>query len=276
MKYINIKKILFSFYVLTRRNIYIILGMLSSLFGTQGQNAYVLSYHSVDEDGWRFSIDPKEIKKQINYLTKKYNIVDLKTIEDIVINKKRIIKPAIAITFDDGYKDILRLSKFFKAKNIKPAIFLLGDTHHANWSELGSKRQFLNKSEILSLHKSGYVIGSHSNTHANLSTLKGKVLENEVIGSKKSLEKDLGIPISYFAYPRGKYTQEVVKHVKKAGYKMALTMDDGFISSSTNPLLIPRIGVDRTHTFFEFKFLFSKSNINMRMFIKNSYVGRYI
>ncbi len=276
MKLKYLKEALFNIYISVRRSIYIFLGILETLISKEEQNVYVLSYHSVCEDKWRFSIDAKEIKKQINYLAERFTIIDLETLEKIITKKKKVLTPSIVITFDDGYKDIMKLRKFFKSKNIKPAIFLLADTTHANWNELGSKRQFLNKSEIHSLYRDGYEIGSHSKTHANLSTLYGKKLESEVIGSRKSLEKSFGIPIRYFAYPRGKYTDEVLKYVKKAGYKLALTMDDGFISANTHPLLVPRIGVDRTHTFLEFKYLFSKSNINMRMLIKRSYVGRYI
>ncbi len=271
-----IKKVLFQMFISFRRLIYIFLGLLSTLFDKQKPSVYVLSYHSVCEDDWRFSIDLKEIKKQINYLTERFSIIDLKTLEQIIAKKKRVLRPSVVITFDDGYKDLMRLKVFFKEKNIKPAVFLLADSTRANWKELGSKRQFLKKSEILSLYKAGYEIGSHSNTHANLSTLHGEKLKDEIMGSKKLLENNLIIPIRYFAYPRGKYTTEAKKYVKKAGYKMALTMDDGFISSATDPLLVPRIGVDRSHTFTEFKYLFSKNNINMRMMIKNSYIGRYI
>ena len=44
--------------------------------------------------------------------------------------------------------------------------------------------------------------------------------------------------------------------VKKAKYKMAFTMDDGFITPGIEPLTLPRVGIDRTHTFAEFKTAF--------------------
>ncbi len=272
----NIKNTLLPIFVSIRRTIYIFLGILNTLFDKQAQNVFILSYHSVSEDGWRFSINAKEIKKQINYLSERFDIIDLKTLESIIIEKKRILKPSIVITFDDGYQDILRLKSFLKKKNIKPALFVLANSDNANWVELGSKRKFLNRSEILSLYKEGYEIGSHTNTHPNLSSLSKKMLEDEVFASKIMLEKNLGITIKYFAYPRGKYSHEVIQQVSKAGYKIALTMDDGFISDKTNPMLVPRIGVDRTHTFTEFKYLFSRNNINFRLFVKNSYLGRYL
>ncbi|HUQ85829.1 MAG TPA: polysaccharide deacetylase family protein [Candidatus Limnocylindrales bacterium] len=276
MKLFNIKNLLCKTAIFLRRAMYISSGMLSSFVHGSDQNVYVVSYHSIAEDNWRFSIDTAQIKKQISYLSEKFDIIDLKTLEKIIQGKKKVLRPSIAITFDDGYKDILKLKKFFSKKNIKPAVFLLADPKNANWKELGSKRRFLNLSEIASLYNSGFEIGSHSNTHSNLSTLETKSLDNEILGSKKLLEKTLGITIKYFAYPRGKYNSTVVQKVKKAGYRLALTMDDSHISVDTDPLLVPRIGIDRTHSFEEFKYLFARNNINMRMIVKKSYIGRYI
>jgi polysaccharide pyruvyl transferase WcaK-like protein/peptidoglycan/xylan/chitin deacetylase (PgdA/CDA1 family) len=277
---ININKsfaeVTFSIIIYIRRIIYIILGFIDKFTNSDRNKITILSYHSIMRDNWRFSIDADEIKKQIKYLKTHYNFITLKMLEDYLNGERQILKPSIILTFDDGYKDILKMKRFLKSNNIKPALFVLSDPQNANEKELGTKRPHLTKRDIHSLIKHGWEIGSHTNTHPNLSLLSPAELNEEVIKSKLKLENELNIPIKYFAYPRGKYSEQVVKFVKKAGYSLGLTMDDGIISKNSNPLLIPRVGVDRTHSFNEFKTLFSQSNINLRKTIKATLLARYL
>ncbi len=236
----------------------------------------IFSYHSIAKDDWRFSVNPADLKKQITHLQKNYDIITLKTLEEYLAGKITITKPSAVLTFDDGYKDILTMKDFFKKHAITPALFILANTKNPNLKELGTKRQFLTKRDIQSLIKAGWEIGCHSATHANLATLSDKELKEEIITSKKSLEKNLGMTLKYFAYPRGKYNAAVVRLVQKAKYTMALTMDDGFINAESNRLTLPRVGVDRTHTFAEFGSTFSPSVVRLRKIIKLSPVGRYL
>ena len=45
-------------------------------------------------------------------------------------------------------------------------------------------------------------------------------------------------------------------------------MNDGMISKNSDPLLLPRVGVDASHSFNEFKMLFSPSVIWFRSLLK--------
>jgi polysaccharide pyruvyl transferase WcaK-like protein/peptidoglycan/xylan/chitin deacetylase (PgdA/CDA1 family) len=259
-----------------RRILYLTFGFVDTLRSKPTNAISVLSYHSVNEDNWRFSIDTEVLKKQLLFLLEEYEFISLQDLEGYIYKKREIKKPAIVLTFDDGYKDILKMRSFIKEHNIKPALFILSDNKNANNKELNTKRAFLAKKDILHLIHDGWQIGSHTATHPNLSSLGKSEIAREVTESKKKLEKDLGIQIKYFAYPRGKYNNTVLYFVRKAGYALGLTMDDGVITTSTNPLLIPRVGVDRTHGFAEFKKLMSPLNIDFRRSIKASFIGRYI
>ncbi|MBA3723671.1 MAG: polysaccharide deacetylase family protein [Candidatus Levybacteria bacterium] len=236
----------------------------------------IFSYHSIAKDDWRFSVNPLDLKKQILHLQKHYDIITLKTVDEYLAGKITITKPSAVLTFDDGYKDILIMKDFFKKHNITPVLFVLTNTKRPNLKELGTKRPFLTKRDMQSLIKAGWEIGCHSATHANLATLSDKELKEEIVTSKKSLENDLGITIKYFAYPRGKYNATVARMVQRAKYTMALTMDDGFINTQSNRFTLPRVGVDRTHTFAEFAATFSPSVVRLRKLIKMSPVGRYL
>ncbi|GEM_PF-4353112 len=58
--------------------------------------------------------------------------------------------------------------------------------------------------QLRELVKLGYRIGSHSMTHARLSSLTStKELEREILGSAEVLEDQLQIPVKWFAHPFG-------------------------------------------------------------------------
>lgn len=270
------KNFLFQILILCRKATYNTLGFIDRSFPTSQSPVFILSYHSVSNDTWRFGVSETVIKKQILYLQKHFEIITLKSLNEYLQGKRKITKPSVVLTFDDGYKDILKLKSFFAKNKIIPALFVLSNSKKPNWKELGSKRPFLTTKEVKTLKKANWEIGCHSATHANLTMLSKEQLEEEIVHAKKVLEKDLGFSLPYFAYPRGKYNEDVVRLVKKAKYQLGLTMDDGIINVRSDVLKLPRVGIDRTHSFAEFASTFSPSVVKFRGFIKRSPVGRYL
>ncbi len=270
------KKTLFTALTKTRQAVYKTLASFDKNVTKQSNPIFVLSYHSIANDSWRFSVSEKALKEQIEYLQEHFTIVTLKDLQNHISGKKMITRPSVVLTFDDGYKDILQWKEYFAKRNITPALFILSNTKNPNWKELGTKREFLTPSDIKSLLKLDWEIGSHSATHANLATLNDKELQKEIVDAKADLEKSIGQKVNYFAYPRGKYDENVVRYIKEAKYTMALTMDDGFIQEGMDMLRIPRVGIDNTHTFEEFKATFSPSVVRFRKIIKESPAGKYL
>lgn len=264
------EKLLFEAKVWGRRIIYLSLYVFDTHVLRKKPDVFILCYHSVSNDSWRFGLSVETVIKQINYLKSRFAPVDLPEIHSYIKGEKNIIKPSFLINFDDGYKEVYQLKDFFKMNGIKPTLFLLSDRKNADKKELDTDREFLSTDEILTLKKDGWTIGNHSATHADFYNLTSEKREMEIINSKKSLEDELGIKIEYFAYPKGRYTSDVLSDVKRAGYSLGLSMDDGSISGKTNRYVIPRIGVDRTHTFAEFKSLFLPSSIKIRKFVKEN------
>lgn len=269
-------RFLFTLFLAVRRAVYVSLHFVDAVILRHANELFIVSYHSVATDNERFSIDPEIMKKQLSWLKKHYRILKLSEAEKVLTGAKKLTRPGVVITIDDGYKDILTMKPFFAKNGIKPALFVLTNTKQANRAELANKRAFLSKADIKALKKAGWEIGSHSATHANLAKLSGKKLTDEVVSSKKELEKLLRTEVSYFAYPRGKYSKAVLAAVKKAGYRLGLTMDDGVVLKTANLHLLPRVGVDRSHSFAEFKAAFSPSVVAGRKIIKESYFGRFL
>ncbi len=256
------------FYVPARRLTYYSLGKANNLFFPRSPNLFILCYHSISNGKWDFSVSQRDFKEQINYLQKYFQFIRLTDLELYLTSRRNPKKPSVILTFDDGYRDILSIKRFLKEKSIQPTVFLIANGKKANRRELETSNKFLTKRDILSLIKDGWEIGCHSYSHPNFTELTTSQIEKEVIFSKSYIEKILRIKVNYFAYPKGNWNKEIVETVDKARYKLAFSMEDEFISKRTYKYLIPRIGVDGTHSFSEFKTLFNPTTIIFRGLVK--------
>lgn len=80
---------------------------------------------------------------------------------------------------------------------------------------------------IQELCHAGIEVGSHTRNHRFLSTLSSDEITAELVESKSQLEKHTGLPVTSFAYPGGKYNDQVIRLVKKVGYVCAFSADSG-------------------------------------------------
>src|SRR6185312_12184670 len=89
-------------------------------------------------------------------------------------------------------------------------------------------------------------------THpADITTLSVADQTRELRDSKATLEKELGKPIDYLAYPDGKNDPTVQQIAKAEGYKMAFTMANGPAEESPNILCVNRYIENRLEKSFE-------------------------
>lgn len=105
----------------------------------------VLGYHNV-ESTWRFPAAPgrgvRTLGRQLRFLKRTANIVALDTALDALHEGRPLPARAVAITFDDGYRDNLTLAApLLQRLGIPATIFLvpgfLSGHEHAWWERLG-------------------------------------------------------------------------------------------------------------------------------------------
>lgn len=232
----------------------------------------VFCYHAVADDSWLYSINKETVMRQIDYVLKTRKPITLHDIEMHIAGTRIIAEPSFAVTFDDGYKDVLSLRDFFKSRGIKPALFVLAHPEYANRYELESARQFLSQEDICEAQADGWEIGCHSATHEDFFRLGEKARIREITQAKKDLEANIGMPVKYFAYPKGSYSENVLKEVERAGYSLAFTVQDGFIDQHTGIYTVPRIGVDRSHALYEFKGMYTARAILFRKRVRGEMI----
>lgn len=196
----------------------------------------VIYYHSIkilpkNELG----MPPEEFEKQIAYLAKQgYHSITTSQLYNYYTNKGSLPTHPILITFDDGYMDnyttaLPILQKYGFSATLFLIVGKVGDQDCLTWKE------------VKELDKAGWDIQSHTLTHPDLTILSPKTLQHELADSKATLEKELGTPIHFFAYPSGKHNDTVLKAVKDAGYLMAFSTLKGWTSETMNPLLVHRV-----------------------------------
>ena len=113
--------------------------------------------------------------------------------------------------------------------------------------EIEIPRGFMNEKELLTLRDSGLVeIGAHTLIHPILSFESRERSKNEISKSIIELSELLDTEVKTFAYPNGMenvdFNKDDMEFARESGIDMAFSVDPGIISTSVNPLSIPRWG----------------------------------
>lgn len=207
-----------------------ILGSMYRFFpflNTRSANT-ILCYHSVGKHNWRFTTPTDLFESHIKYLSEHYNIVTL----DEMLNTKSV-KNSVAITFDDAYLDVYtNAMPILKKYNARATVFAIGKPKQANRVELDNNLPFMNIEQLKELVEHNWEIGYHTATHPNLSKLSKDELYNEVVHSKHEFEREIGLKIRYFAYPKGMYNKQILATISNSDYEAAFTVDGGTLKLS--------------------------------------------
>ncbi len=173
--------------------------------------------------------------------------ITVKQLYDHLVKGTDVPVNAICLTFDDNYLGFYQYAyPILKQFNYPAAMFV-----HTNYvgDEQGSHPK-MNWQQLQTLVKGGLVtIGAHTESHPlDMTTLTDHQQTTEIAGSKVILEKHLGVPIDFMAWPNGKFNQTSIDIAQKAGYKMAFAMDHGFAEESPNMFAIHRFSWEKMET----------------------------
>lgn len=202
----------------------------------------ILMYHVIGDpegevpfpDLW---LGESDFQDQVDWLDENgYTAVTLVQVQDAWYDGGTLPPKPIVLSFDDGY-----LGQYLFAKPILEKKGWAGQLNlKAEGSDLSSK-------EVMKMYRAGWEIASHTITHPDLTTLDAAGLEEELAGSKKRLERELGIDIVNFCYPAGQYDDTAKAAVEAAGYRGATTVNPGLAEKSM-PYELNRIRISRGDT----------------------------
>ena len=264
-----------------RRCIYAVLFFIEKIVvfcgGLRQPRIILLTYHSISSDEWRFSVSKEAFKEQITWLQKQgFEFLTIQQVYEIIDGRRKLSKKSVSIMFDDGYQDILAVKEWLQLQCISPFVCVLSNPDNAVKTEICPSKSLLTTEDLRVLRDDGWLIGSHSATHADFSNMPEEDARGEIIESKKELELVLGEKVNWFVYPKGYYSEMIVQFVKDAGYRMAFSMDDGNVIDALDRFTIPRIGVDRSHNLTDFRGMISPLAVVFRGMIKKCVPQRLI
>jgi peptidoglycan/xylan/chitin deacetylase (PgdA/CDA1 family) len=134
---------------------------------------------------------------------------------------------AIAITFDDGYRDTFEHAwPLLRHYGFRATVFMVsgavGGDSSFDSSAGYEPAPMLSAPEIRFMHSAGVEFGSHTRSHPDsLPRLDEDALRHELAGSRRDLETILDGPVDLFAYPHSRHDERVEKAVIAAGYRLA-------------------------------------------------------
>jgi peptidoglycan/xylan/chitin deacetylase (PgdA/CDA1 family) len=145
----------------------------------------------------------------------------------------------VLLTVDDGYvDDVKTILPILQAHHFVATFYIITHRFH----EPG----FLNTTEVRRLDAAGMDIGAHTRNHVPLAKVSATEMTEQISGSRRDLERVVGHPVQWFAYPFGSFDDAVVAAVRKAGFALAVTTQGGTSESSQAPLRMPRIHIGRS------------------------------
>jgi peptidoglycan/xylan/chitin deacetylase (PgdA/CDA1 family) len=144
----------------------------------------------------------------------------------------------VMITFDDGYRDVL-----WNAAPILARLHMPATAYVITGRVSGRDSSFLTWPELRELERLDVEIGSHTVHHVELTGLTSVAALDELVVSRRELERHLGHPVQWFAYPAGAVDAAVVPLVREAGYVLAVTTRPGAEQNARDPLELHRYEV---------------------------------
>ena len=210
----------------------------------------ILCYHAVDE-AWRspLALAPAVFDQHCAWLRAHRRVVSLADAANTMTDASRLPRGTAVLTFDDGFQGLYTDALPILLKHRLPAtIFVVADTltstqRPVDWIDDPPTEPLktLSRAQVLEMMSAGITVGSHSNTHRDLTALSEDECERDLRASREVLEDQLGVPIRWLAYPRGRHDERVRRAAARVGFTHGFALPEA--PEPMSALAIPRVGI---------------------------------
>jgi len=195
--------------------------------------ATVITYHGVGEvpranDPHGLVMPTSIFRAHMAFLARNRNVVPLDAVIAGTVNGS---KPAVAITFDDGYRSVLEQAEPALARYGFPAVCFVPTRwigRRNEWDEFSSTDfvpEVMTEEELRRAESLGIRIESHAHSHSDLSAMTPEEAAEDLQRSAARLHEILGRPPRYLAYPYGADCPSWLQAAaERAGFQSAFTI----------------------------------------------------
>lgn len=210
----------------------------------------ILCYHAVDP-GWTspLAVTPAAFEEHCAWLVRHRTVVPLDVALDHLDGRGRLPGGMVAMTFDDGFRQLSDLVFPSLLKHGLPAtVFVVAatltkDGHPVDWVDTPPSWELhtLTARQITEAPSDLVSFSSHSWSHRTLTELEHAECERELRDSRLFLEDLLRKPVRHVAYPRGRHDDLVRQATRRAGYSYGLALPQA--REQPGPYAVPRAGI---------------------------------
>jgi peptidoglycan/xylan/chitin deacetylase (PgdA/CDA1 family) len=213
--------------------------------------AIVFFWHRIaDDQATPWTTSTAIFTRQIQWLQERFPLVSLAEAQQRILRGNNR-EPCVSITFDDGYADNCRdaipllIEKRIPCTYFVTAQNILQGEPFSHDLKMGYRFAPNSVEQLAAMAAGGIEIGAHAFTHVNLAPITDPLaLYREVVVVKEELQKVLGRPIRYFAFPYGlrdNLNPAVFALAEKAGYAGVCSAYGGFNFPGDDPFHLQRI-----------------------------------
>lgn len=217
-------------------------------------NLVILQYHHVATDTPMITSTPPDVfAEHLAYLYRHFNVVPLPDAINALRNGTGLPDKSVAITFDDGFDNILT--------NAHPLLRKYGFpyTIFINPALIGRASKQLTWEEVTQMSEEGVTFANHTMAHQHLLN-RQKVIVNDTHNETKTTENEtqwlsrvleditqaeailearLGYSLRYLAYPYGEFNRTLSEALRELDY-VGFAQHSGGVSSQSDFTALPR------------------------------------
>lgn len=210
----------------------------------------ILVCHRIADDAANAWTTPTRLFQQaIDWIKPRFDLISLaETRRRIAAGQNH--RPAVAITFDDGYAINCEFAlPLLIAERIPCTYFVcsepaLRQTPFAHDQQIGRPLPPNTLDQLRALADAGIEIGAHSRTHADFGRItSAAILRDELVTARDELAAAIGRPIRYFAFPFGcpqNLSAEAFCLARAAGFDAVLSAYGGYNMPPRDPFHLQR------------------------------------
>ena len=203
----------------------------------------ILTYHSIDGSGSAISVAPEAFRRHVAWLASgAVRVVPLERIPDVADGED-----AVAITFDDGFRNFGELAAPLLADHGLPAtVFVVADAVGGDnrWGGRSAPNipdlPLLDWDGLARLAEQGITLGAHTCSHPRLTTVDDARLVGEIDGSRATIAARTSTVPTTFAYPYGACDRRVADAVRRS-FTLACTTELRALAATEDPMFMPRL-----------------------------------
>ena len=217
----------------------------------------ILCYHIVESPkNSEHAITRAAFQSQMAFLADAgYHVISLRELNQSLEAGVPLPLNSVVITVDDGWRSTLtEILPEMKRRNFPFSVFIYPRF-------IGGGGPSLSWDDVRKLQAGGAEIESHTMSHPFLTRKRQRHrsrseyerwLWNELTASRKKIERETGATVQFLAYPYGDFDRHVEAVTAAAGYKAALTCNEGPIISTANRFTLRRFAIDHSTSLDQF------------------------